>query len=154
MSTNNGVNWRYFDKFDKINDLYLPDRGEGETKATQLVTAINKLVYKWYNDGDVYDNTGYMEGWGNDISDVANWIYRNYPESRTILDEIYYARTDGDYENILKNLADKFLDSKFLSNENNKTASGSIYNTDGKFTFEEYVEEEEDYYEEDEDDEY
>ena len=28
------VDWSYFDKFEKVNEEYLPDRGEGETKAT------------------------------------------------------------------------------------------------------------------------
>ena len=54
--------WSYFDKFETINDRYLPSQGEGETKATQVVTAVTKLVYKWYNDGDVYDNTYALEG--------------------------------------------------------------------------------------------
>ena len=71
------VDWSYFDKFDGIIDKYLPTKGEGETKATQIVTAINKLIYKWYNDGDVFDNTYHLEGWANDLSDYANWLYEN-----------------------------------------------------------------------------
>lgn len=35
------VNWNYFDKFKGVKERYLPDRGEGETKATQIVTAVN-----------------------------------------------------------------------------------------------------------------
>lgn len=46
--------------YDEVIELYLPDRGEGKTKATQIVTAVNKLIYKWFNDGDVYDNTYHM----------------------------------------------------------------------------------------------
>ena len=46
------VDWGYYDnaKFEELNGKYLPERGEGETKATQIITAVNKLVYKWYND--------------------------------------------------------------------------------------------------------
>ena len=50
-----GVDWSYFRKFEPFNRQYLPDRGEGDTLATQAATAVTKLVYKWYNDGDVYD---------------------------------------------------------------------------------------------------
>ena len=32
-----GVKWDYFKKFTKINDKYLPDVGEGDTQATQIV---------------------------------------------------------------------------------------------------------------------
>ena len=58
------VSWIYYDliKFEELNKKYLPERGEGETKATQIVTALNKLIYKWYNDGDVFDNTYHLEG--------------------------------------------------------------------------------------------
>ena len=48
-----GVSWGYFNKFDDILNKYMPFTGEGKTMASQLVTAVNKLVYKWYNDGDV-----------------------------------------------------------------------------------------------------
>ena len=141
------VDWSYFDKFEKVNEEYLPDWGEGETKATQLVTAISKLVYKWYNDGDVYDNTAYMEGWCNDLSSYANWIYANYLESQPILDRIYKVYDDAGYEHILKDLADKFLNKEFLSEENKKNSYGSIYNADGNFRFDDYETENDDDYE-------
>ena len=47
------VDWGYFNKFEDTIDKYMPSSGEGETMASQIATAINKLVYKWYNDGDV-----------------------------------------------------------------------------------------------------
>jgi len=141
------VQWSYFDKFDEVSNLYLPPVGEGETKATQLVTAVSKLVYRWYNDGDVYDNTASMEGWCNDLSSYANWIYANYAEALPILDRIYDVYNDAGYEHILKDLADKFLNKEFLSEENKKGICGSIYSADGKFRFEDY--ETEDEYEED-----
>ena len=70
-----GVSWDYYNKFKDINEKYLPDEGEGDTLASQIVTAINKLVYKWYNDGDVFDNVNSgLQGWANDLSSYANWL--------------------------------------------------------------------------------
>ena len=69
------ASWSAFDEFDGICDQYLPSRGEGDTMASQIVTAINKLIYKWFNDGDVYDNSYFIQGWCNDISSYANWLY-------------------------------------------------------------------------------
>ena len=40
------ASWSAFDEFDGICDQYLPSRGEGDTMASQIVTAINKLIYK------------------------------------------------------------------------------------------------------------
>lgn len=128
------VNWDYYDKFDYITDKYLPIRGEGETKATQIVTAVTKLVYKWYNDGDVFDNTYYLEGWANDLSSYANWLDK-YTKASIILSKISECYDDDDYEYLLKFLSDLLLNEKYLEKMNKESKEGSIYNCDGKFKF-------------------
>ena len=143
------VDWDYFDRFKEVNNEYLPDRGEGETKATQIVTAVNKLVYKWYNDGDVFDNTYGLDGWCNDLSSYANWLYDNTEEAPDILNRITDICRGDEYEELLKDLADVLLDTEFLEKETGP-ATGSIYDCEGPFHFEEYEEEEEDWYEDDE----
>lgn len=142
------ISWDYFDKFDPISEEYLPDRGEGDNMATQIVTAINKLVYKWYNDGDVFDNTHGMEGWWNDLSSYANWLYNNIPGADDILVNIEMCSTDSEYENLLKDLADYCLDAEFLKTYATTPKKGSVYECSGPFKF---VEEDED---EDEDEDY
>ena len=146
------VSWEYYDdnKFEIINDMYLPAMGEGETMATQIVTAVNKLVYKWYNDGDVYDNTYYLDGWANDLSSYANWLHENMDirVQRTLenIDKIYI---DGDYEDLLQDLADTLLDVNVLEKYNKQPKVGSIYDCEGPFKWKEYEDDEDDeYYEE------
>lgn len=148
------VDWSYYDKqeFDEIDEKYLPPSGEGETMASQIVTAVNKLVYKWYNDGDVYDNTHGLEGWANDLSDYANWLWR-YADADVLMD-IENARNDSDYENILKDLADSLLNDSVLDEYKDKPLKGSIYDCKGPFKFEEHwddEEDEDDWYEDEED---
>lgn len=130
------VNWDYFDRFEKVTSNYLPDYGEGDTIASQAVTAVNKLVYKWYNDGDVFDNTKYLEGWANDLSSYANWLY-NHTDRAKMLDNIFVISTESEYEDLLKELADSVLDESWLSTQN-KPKEGSIYQCKGKFKFVEY----------------
>lgn len=140
------VDWNYFDKFENVNDKYLPPKGEGETKATQIVTAICKLVYKWYNDGDVFDNTCHMDGWGNDLSSYANWLDQNTEKAPRILAGIRGCYSDSDYEDLLKELADNLLDESYLSEMDKIDKIGSIYKCNGKYEFVEhydYDEEEE-----------
>ena len=148
------VDWDYFDKFEPIINKYMPDRGEGETMASQIVTAVNKLIYKWYNDGDVYDNTYILEGWANDLSDYANWLYKYVPKTQYTLELITKAYNDSSYEEILQLLADLTLDENFLAEYSNKPLEGSIYNCDGPFEFRENYEDdyEDDYYGYDDDD--
>lgn len=135
------VNWSEFDKFTRVIDMYMPATGEGDTKASQLVTAVNKIIYKWYNDGDVFDNTGAMEGWANDLSSYANWLYKYIPISRSILDEIYDCFNDGEYEDLLYSLASATLDDEDVENLAEEPKEGSIYDCEGPF---EYVEPEDD----------
>lgn len=141
-----GVKWDYYNKFEAINYKYLPRIGEGDNMATQICTALNKLVYKWYNDGDVYDNTYGLDGWLNDLSSYANWLYKYLPLSQKILDRIEDVNEQG-YECLLKDLVDKFLNKETLSYYEKQEKVDSIYECKGKFKFIEH------YYEDDEDEE-
>lgn len=137
------VQWGYYDKFDEIIAKYMPANGEGDTIASQAVTAVNKLIYKWYNDGDVFDNTKYLEGWANDLSSYANWLY-NHTDRAKMLENIFVISTDSEYEDLLKELADSVLDESWLSTQELEK-QGSIYQCRGPFKFVDYDEEEEEY---------
>lgn len=128
------VDWSYFDKFGEVTEKYMPARGEGDTMASQVVTAVNKLVYKWYNDGDVFDNNYKLVGWCNDLSSYANWL-RKYMPVEQILDKIETVENDGDYEMILKELADKMLMKNWLVVLDHRPKEGSIYKCEGPFSF-------------------
>lgn len=141
------MDWSYFDKFDSVCDKYLPVSGEGETVATQIVTAVCKLVYKWYNDGDVYDNTYSLGGWVNDLSSYANWLYMN-TDASYILEKISSCSNDEQYEFLLAELADFLLNEDFLEKCNQHEKTGSIYKCNGPFKFVE-DEVEENYWEDD-----
>lgn len=138
------VNWDYYDKFEGVNDKYLPYKDEGFTKAMQVTVAVNKLVYKYYNDGDVFDNTHYLKGGANDLSDYANWLY-HHTDARNILDKVVHCMNDEEYEDLLKELADKLLNEEYLAELNKVKKVETIYNCLGKFKFVE-EEEEETYY--------
>lgn len=131
------MDWSYFNKFDAVDEKYLPARGEGDNKATQICTALCKLVYKWFNDGDVYDNTHHMTGWCNDLSSYANWLWKNVPESEDILTRIFDCETDEQYEQLLADLCDTLNTEEFLGSCANVPKVGTIYDCLGPFRFEE-----------------
>lgn len=135
--------WDYFDKFDEIIHKYMPRIGEGDNMASQIVTAVNKLVYKWFNDGDVFDNTFYLEGWANDLSCYANWL-RKYTNAGFILDRIE-ACGDEEYEELLKDLANELLDDEWLYAMSHHPKKGTIYDCDGPFKFKYPDDDEEEY---------
>ena len=131
------VNWGYFDKFDEVIADQMGPMGEGETMSSQIVTAVNKLIYKYYNDGDVYDNRYGLQGWANDLSSYANWLYNNVPETKNILLKIRDIKLESNYEDLLKELADLTLNFDFLFGKdyNAKEKVGSIYNEKGPFKY-------------------
>lgn len=128
--------WDEFDRFEPIIGKYMPPSGEGETMASQICTAVNKLVYKWYNDGDVYDNTGALDGWGNDLSSFANWL-NEYAGGDGVMELIFECSNIGKYEDLLYQIAETFLDETYLEHMNGIPADGTIYKCDGPFRFEE-----------------
>ena len=101
------ASWSSFDEFESIIKSYTPSYGEGNIMSEQIVTAINKLIYKWFNDGDVYDNRYFMQGWCNDLSSYANWLYEYV--NLTELDEIETVKGDEEYSNLLFKVAKKCL---------------------------------------------
>ena len=153
------MDWSYFDKkeFDEVNDKYLPSIGEGDNMATQICTAVNKLIYKWYNDGDVYDNTFSLTGWCNDLSSYANWLYK-YADANELA-KIGLCDSEEDYENILVDLADNYLNMNYLNVMAQREKVGSVYDCDGPFVFRTDIDDEEeeiywDEEDEEDDDEY
>ena len=42
-------------KFDELCDKYVPAWGEANTLGGEILRAINRIVYRYYNDGDTID---------------------------------------------------------------------------------------------------
>ena len=134
------ASWSSFDEFESIIKSYTPSYGEGNIMSEQIVTAINKLIYKWFNDGDVYDNRYFMQGWCNDLSSYANWLYEYV--NLTELDEIETVKGDEEYSNLLFKVARKCLNEDYLKQYKKEPRKGSIYEATGPFEFSEYEEDE------------
>lgn len=128
------MDWSYFDKFKGIIDKYMPAMGEGDTMASQAVTAVNKLVYKWYNDGDVFDNTYNLNGWANDLSSYANWLAKYAQGAEDILNGITTLKSGEKYEELLAELADLILTEDYLEKLPTEK-QGSIYDCEGAYRY-------------------
>ena len=118
--------------YSKLNKDYLPSTDEGTNLAEQLVTATNKLIYKWYNDGDV------IAGDGNDLTNYANWIDMNFKETQSIFvkAETIYNSDDEDYLNlVLIPLIEFVFDEDRLKELSRYECKGSIYNCGGRFEY-------------------
>ena len=147
------VTSEYFIKFDAVSDKYMPERGEGDTKASQIVTAVNNLLYGWFNNGDVFDtkdrNEWAEEHCSNDISSYANWL-AEFADLYKILSGIYKCDTEDDYRELLKTLADTTLNEEYLAPYATQSKEGTIYKCDGEFEYIIHYDDEEEEYEDEE----
>ncbi len=133
-----GHSWDDFSdpETDSIEKEYLPDSGEGETMMHQAVTAATKLIYKWFNDGDVFDNNYGLKGWANDLSSYANWLDENIPEAEPILARIKTIGSDEDaYTDLLYDLMKAVFNPNMVTEYAGQPKTGTIYDCDGPYNF-------------------
>ena len=112
-----------------LTDKYLPSDGQGENKASQLVTAANNIIYGWYNNGDT------ISGDGNDLTSYANWIDRHIrePEIRKILKGDFIDYNDTYYlSEIILPLIKFVFREDFLEGLAAQEIEGDIYECDGR----------------------
>ena len=50
--------WPKNPKFEKLTKQYMPKQGEADTELGEILRSINRVVYRYYNDGDMW-NRGY-----------------------------------------------------------------------------------------------
>lgn len=141
------LDWDDFDQFVPIINKYMPRMGEGETMASQAATAVNNLVYKWFNDGDVFDTVmGGLQGWANDLSSYANWLLKHCTERcKEILFDISKCLIDSDYTDLLFRLAQAIIDPEYLQGLAENPKTDSIYKCEGPFRFDEGMDEDEEW---------
>lgn len=133
-----------FDKFNKVLDIYMPDQGEGNSVASQIATAVAKIAYRWFNDGDTVSSSWAVQS-GTDeggMSQFANWLFTNIGESRQMFRDWLEkfdneSVSDSEYEDFLYDVCQNLLDPDLLDGYSTEPKRDSIYNVskykDGKF---------------------
>lgn len=91
------------DFVEKAFDILVPSSGSADTLGGELIRAINKIMYRDFNDGDVF-----YEGYGIETCGApATFIAETIPECDEKLIEIATdALEDDDYTDALKEIAD------------------------------------------------
>lgn len=94
---------------DEIVELfkkYVPEVGMCETVGGEIIRAINRLGYRWWNDGDKFF-VGYgVETCGSDALYLADKGFKNQISKMT---SYYFNSNDDDYENSLNQLTKDVL---------------------------------------------
>lgn len=96
------------EKLEALFEILVPSSGQAETFAGELVRAIMRIGYRWYNDGD-YFYTGYgLETCGSSAAFIADKT--NDDMYNMIMDATDNMGDEGRYENFIALLEEDVLD--------------------------------------------
>ena len=140
------------DRNEKYFDL-VPGQGKADTVEGEMLRAINKIVYRWGNDGDEYHR-----GYGTETAGPAHSFLINSDNPKRAALEVIFRRGTN-YEQTIKDALDLILDYiESRNGEYTKNTLGDMLDWEAEFENEEYEDEEEwdheDYYDDDEEDDY
>lgn len=94
-----------------MKEYGVPDSGKADSVAGELVRAINRIIYRWFNDGDRIN-----EGYGKETTNAAAryLIQEGSPEVRSTISELFENPSDYDsddsYEDMLSDACVSLLE--------------------------------------------
>ena len=130
------------DRNEPLYDKLVPGMGDAETVEGEMLRAINRIIYRYYNDGDKY-----FQGYGTETAGPAHsfLVNANHPLKSAMI-KIFGEGTD--YEQTIKDALDIILD--HIESRQGKYTKNTL---GGIFDYEPEFEDEEDY-DDDYDDDY
>jgi hypothetical protein len=138
------------DRNEPLYDKLVPGQGDAETVEGEMLRAINRIVYRFYNDGDKY-----FEGYGTETAGPAHsfLINANHPLKSAMIKLFDEPSGDNSYERMLKDILDMILDYiESRQGKYTKNTLGGMFNYEPEFEEDEEDEDDYDYYDDDEDD--
>lgn len=92
---------------EELFDQYVPVSGKAGTMGGELVRAVNRLLYRYYNDGDLVG-----EDYGNETCNAPARFIDDMVDQDTVIPfiiEHLWATTDPEYEEWLCSLGDHMV---------------------------------------------
>ena len=137
------------DRNEPLFDKLVPGQGTAETLEGEMLRAVNRLVYRYYNDGDKYN-----EGYGTETAGPAHSFLVNAVHPlRAKMDSIMGEEklSDNEYESMLKMVLGLILDYiESKEGEYTKNTQGDIFDYESEYEdeddYSDYDDDEYDYY--------
>ena len=128
----------------------VPGMGDAETVEGEILRAINRIAYRYYNDGDKY-----FEGYGTETAGPAHafLVDANHP-LKSAMNQIFDEPiSDREYETMIDDALDMILDYiESRQGKYTKNTLGSIFDYEPHFEDEEDEEDDYDDYDDEDDD--
>jgi hypothetical protein len=90
-----------------LYDKLVPSQGSADTVEGEMLRAINRIIYRYYNDGDYY-----YTGYGTETAGPAHsfLINANHPQRSAMVKLFKEFVSDAEYEKMLNDILDVILD--------------------------------------------
>jgi len=137
------------DRNEPLYDKLVPGQGDAETVEGEMLRAINRIVYRFYNDGDKY-----FEGYGTETAGPAHsfLVNANHPLKSAMVKLFDEPSGDNSYERMLKDVLDMILDYiESRQGKYTKNTLGGMFNYEPEFEEEEEDDDDYDYYDDEDD---
>ena len=93
----------------------VPAEGKANTVAGEVLRAVSRLYYRWFNDGDRV--TPSVDSWAvtESVFSAFNFLYQFRDpisgfSTKALMEDIVFAATDEDYEQALERAADAVIE--------------------------------------------
>ena len=138
----------------KLFDKLVPGSGAAETVEGELMRAINRLVYRWYNDGDYFYKGYGAETAGPAHSFLVNSNQIDFPLQSTLTSTFNKAidAPEEGYERLIKFALEQILD--YIEGKDGNYTKSNENMFDYPSEFEDEEDYDDDYYDEEDDDYY
>ena len=140
------------DRNEPLYDKLVPGQGDAETVEGEMLRAINRIVYRFYNDGDKY-----FEGYGTETAGPAHsfLVNANHPLKSAMIKLFDEPSGDNSYERMLKDVLDMILDHiESRQGKYTKNTLGDMFDYEPEFEFEDEEEDDDYTYDYDDEDDY
>ena len=135
------------DRNEPLYDKLVAGMGKSDTVEGEMLRAINRIAYRFYNDGDKY-----FEGYGTETAGPAHsfLVNANHPLRSAMVKLFDEPSGDNSYERMIKDVLDMILD-HIESRQGKYTPNnvGDMFDYESEFEDDTYEEEDYDDYDED-----
>ena len=134
------------DRNEPLYDKLVAGMGKSETVEGEMLRAINRIAYRYYNDGDEY-----MRGYGTETAGPAHSFLVNASHPlKSLVSTLFSKGTD--YEQTIKDVLDAILD--YIESRQGKYTPnnvGDMFDYEPEFENDEFEEEDYDDYDDEDD---
>jgi hypothetical protein len=139
------------DRNEPLYNELVPGQGDAETVEGEMLRAINRIIYRFYNDGDKY-----FQGYGTETAGPAHsfLVNANHPLRSAMVRIFNEPSEDDSYERMIKDALDIILDHiESRQGKYTKNTMGGIFDFEPEFEeedddYDDYYDEDDDYYQE------